>query len=104
MKTVWEKVKSVFAWIGAGLLAVLALAGTALLVRRRPQKTEDPLINSFESGKKLAEAQQEAEGLQRDIAIQKAKNAAKDKANALKKDPAALADALNRVSDKRRGS
>ena len=104
MKKIWKKVVKVFAWIGAGLLAVLALAGTVFLTRRRPSKIEDSLGPSFEAGKKLAEAQQEAEDLKRDLAVQKAKNNAKDKANDLKKDPAALADALNRLSDKRRGS
>lgn len=104
MKKIWKKVVKIFAWIGAGLLAVLALAGTVLLARRRKPNEPDPLITSFETGKKLAAAQQEAEDLERDLAIEKVKNAVKEESNDLKKDPKALADALNKLSEPPRKS
>lgn len=96
MKSLWKKVMQGLAWFGATLLA---LAGAAFLLRRKRPNQDERLSEVFEKEKELAEAQQEAEELGHALRVEKAKAAAKARANRLERNPSALADALTRLSD-----
>ena len=101
MKKLWKKVDQALAWAGALAVSALAVVGGFLLLRKRKvyESSEEDLQKSFEASKKVAAAKLEAEDLDYELKIEKAKQQADDVAAALEHDPDKLAAALTKLSD-----
>ena len=102
MKKLWKKMKQAFAWVGALVLAGLAVAASVLLLRKKDEaqgSSKEALDKIFKKEKELEKAKIEAQEASYALSLEEAKQETEEKARKLERSADDLAAALTSLSD-----